>query len=274
MLSDAGSAEEGGMSFSALAWAVRQKLPSTQKLVLIMLAERHNKDTGRCDPSHDLLAEDCGLTRRSVMEQIRRLAEAGYIRVLHRAKDNAKLSNLYLLNLHFGAQEEVKTPLDDPHVVSAKTVGGSEPGSHKPGIEPKKQKQKIKISAQARLPDNLDFSTWPSRPSEQVLIDWLHLRRKRGADVTPTVMKSFGKELHKAAAMGFTVDDCLTKCCARNWQGFEAWWLEKGTGPPERGANPNRTASHPGGTHATPQPRESLVDRAARKLEKIGVLHQ
>lgn len=43
------------MSFNAMAWAVRQKLPCTQKIVLMMLAERHNKDSGQCNPSHDLL---------------------------------------------------------------------------------------------------------------------------------------------------------------------------------------------------------------------------
>jgi hypothetical protein len=45
------------------------------------------------------------------------------------------------------------------------------------------------------------------------------------------------------------------------------------TGPPE-GVALVRNPWNPGGTHATSQPRESLVDRAARKLEEIGVLHQ
>ena len=58
------------MSFQALAWAVRQKLPCTQKIVLVMLADRHNGDSGRCDPSHDRLAGACGLTRRSAMAQL------------------------------------------------------------------------------------------------------------------------------------------------------------------------------------------------------------
>ncbi|MFT2536388.1 helix-turn-helix domain-containing protein, partial [Escherichia coli] len=84
------------------------RLPSTQKLVLIMLAERHNSDSGRCDPSHERLADDCGLTRRSVMDQIKKLEDSGYIRPMSRAKGNLKLSNHYVLNFGFGVPEKVK----------------------------------------------------------------------------------------------------------------------------------------------------------------------
>lgn len=144
-----------------MAWAVRQKLPCTQKIVLMMLAERHNKDTGQCNPSHDLLADDCGLTRRSVMDQVAKLAEAGYLRIRHRAANNVKLPNQYILMFSFGVQEEVKDfseVVNDVHQGSAtrskgseqRSLGvvnhvpvvvnhvhqGSEPRSHKPGIEP------------------------------------------------------------------------------------------------------------------------------------------
>lgn len=96
------------MSFEAFAWAARQKLPCTQKIVLVMLADRHNNDTGRCDPSHDRLAGDCGLTRRSVMDQIEKLATAGYLRVIHRSIGKLKTSNQYTLMLGFGVQPDAK----------------------------------------------------------------------------------------------------------------------------------------------------------------------
>jgi hypothetical protein len=139
--------EGRGVSFQAMAWAVRQKLPCTQKMVLMMLAERHNRDTGRCDPSLDLLAEDCGLSRRSVMDQVARLAEAGYLRILHRASNNVKLSNQYVLVFSFGVQEEVKEPVGVVNVLHQGSERaapgvvnvlhqGSERAAHKPGIEP------------------------------------------------------------------------------------------------------------------------------------------
>ena len=95
------------MSFNAMAWAVRQKLPCTQKIVLLMLADRHNSDTGRCDPSHDRLASDCGLTRRSVMDQLAKLDKAGFIKTHHRVIDKLKTSNQYTLVLDFGAPADV-----------------------------------------------------------------------------------------------------------------------------------------------------------------------
>lgn len=146
------------MSFPALSWAVRQRLPSTQKLVLLMLAERHNKDTGQCNPSLELLADDCGLSRRSVIDQISKLQDAGYLTVRHRARDNVKLPSQYVLHLNFGIPEKVNTEIADPYLVVKDVHHGSEPDSlpqcstftrvvkdvhqgseraaHKPGIEP------------------------------------------------------------------------------------------------------------------------------------------
>ncbi|WP_368566187.1 hypothetical protein [Pseudoxanthomonas sp. UTMC 1351] len=80
----------------------------------------------------------------------------------------------------------------------------------------------------------------------QVLADWLHMRRKRHADVTATVLTTFGRELHEAAAMGFTVDDCLAKCCARNWQGFEAAWLTRNTADRPSTSGESHAARPPG----------------------------
>jgi len=258
------------VSFEAFAWAARQRVTSTQKLVLLMLAERHNKDTGQCRPSHDTLAEDCGLTRRSVIDQIGKLAQAGYITVLPRAKDNLRLPNQYRLNFHFGIQAAPKAPEDDPylvvndvhhpvvnqvHPVVNDVHGGGEPRAQEPGIkpgrEPKSRKQRASASPAQAV--DLDFSTWPNPPAPQVLGDWLHLRRQRRAPVTPTVLEAFGRELHLAAAMGFTVDQCLAKCCTRNWQGFEASWLERDL------PNTNRTSGAAHGSY-----RESAAERVLR----------
>ena len=96
-----------------MAWATRQKLPCTQKMVLLMLADRHNNDTGQCNPSHEMLAEDCGLSRRSVVDQIDRLAVAGLLRIRHRATGNVKLPNQYTLVLSAGVQAVVKEFKDD-----------------------------------------------------------------------------------------------------------------------------------------------------------------
>lgn len=75
--------------------------------------------------------------------------------------------------------------------------------------------------------NDLDFSCWPSLPTDQIFTDWVTLRKSKKARITQTVISSFGKELFQAAKFGFSVDQCLEECCMRNWQGFKADWIIK-----------------------------------------------
>lgn len=72
---------------------------------------------------------------------------------------------------------------------------------------------------------SLDYSSWPSMPSDQLMKDWRSLRTKLKATVTQTVINRTGKELHKAVAMGFTVDQCFEHWIYKGWRGFEAEWM-------------------------------------------------
>lgn len=159
------------MSFEAIAWAVRQKLPFAQKIVLVMLSDRHNSDTGRCDPSHERLSSDCGMTRRSVLDQLARLDAAGFIRTIHRMAGKLKTSNQYALNLSFGAKPDVKEfhiDVQEIHNSSARgSLGvvnvvhqGSEPVAHKPVIEPVIEPKEKSACATLVLPGWINVSHW------------------------------------------------------------------------------------------------------------------
>ncbi|MDH1234456.1 helix-turn-helix domain-containing protein [Stutzerimonas stutzeri] len=87
------------MSFQAMAWAVGQKLPMKEKFVLLMLANRTNYDTGRCDPSHRRIAEDCGMSPATVKRAIKELVAGGYLSVENRVKNGEKQPNQYKLHL-------------------------------------------------------------------------------------------------------------------------------------------------------------------------------
>ena len=277
------------MSWSALAWAVRQKLPSTQKLVLLMLAERHNGDSGQCNPSHDLLAEDCGLSRRSVVDQISKLEEAGYLRVMHRASGNAKLPNQYVLNLRFGVPEKVKDIPDDPFLVvndvhkgseraaqgvvndvhkgserAAQGVvhdvhKGSERAAHKPGNEPgiepntKKQTKSRGAGPTVPKPDDVTETTWT---------DWLAHRKAKRAAVTQTALDDIAREAAKA---GYSLDQALATCCSRGWQGFCADWVL----PKQGGGMPALGHSRPAPKSFAQQDREADIDRWQRQTGRV-----
>lgn len=90
------------MSFQAMTWAVEQRLPANQKLVLLMLANFAGNHLGDCYPSHERLADDCGMSKTTVKECIRRLEEAGLVTVQRRMQDGVNLPNVYRLALHSG----------------------------------------------------------------------------------------------------------------------------------------------------------------------------
>jgi uncharacterized phage protein (TIGR02220 family) len=82
-----------------MTWAVEQKLPCAQKMVLLMLTNHANGHTGRCDPSLTRLAEECGMSRDSVMRHIKTLEENGYLTVIRQKDGEINLRNKYELNL-------------------------------------------------------------------------------------------------------------------------------------------------------------------------------
>lgn len=71
----------------------------------------------------------------------------------------------------------------------------------------------------------LDFSSWPSMPSEQLMSEWKQLRKRLKAGVTQTVINRTGKELHIAVKAGFTVNQCFEQWVYKGWRGFEASWM-------------------------------------------------
>lgn len=125
------------MSFQAMAWAVEQKLPTREKFVLLMLANRTNHDTGRCDPSHRRLAEDCGMSASTVKRAIQQLEEDGYLVIENRAFNAVKLPNQYRLCIERGVGSHRTHPVqDEPTVGSDRPEGLGHSdlgvGSHRP----------------------------------------------------------------------------------------------------------------------------------------------
>ena len=91
----------------------------------------------------------------------------------------------------------------------------------------REEKRREDIKEKNKQKRKLDFSSWPSLPSEQKLTDWKQIRTAKKAPITQTVLDSFGKELHKAEKHGFTVEQCFEEIICKSWQGFKAEWLLK-----------------------------------------------
>jgi hypothetical protein len=92
------------MSHKAVSWALDQRhLKPAPWVVLIQLADRHNKDTLRCDPDQATLAADCNMSRATVNRHLDTLEELEMIRRVPRIdpRTGKSLSTFYILGLNF-----------------------------------------------------------------------------------------------------------------------------------------------------------------------------
>ena len=89
------------MSGMALIWAANVKgLKPTAKIVLIQLADFHNKETGQCNPSAQRLADECEMGRATLFRHMTTLEECGLVTRHARGDgDGGRGSNQYELHL-------------------------------------------------------------------------------------------------------------------------------------------------------------------------------
>lgn len=87
------------MSMMLMVQAMKTKVGNPlRKLVLIKLADNAS-DSGECWPSYQYIADQCEISKRSVMNHIDALCDSGLIRKEHRAGPKGNSSNLYILTL-------------------------------------------------------------------------------------------------------------------------------------------------------------------------------
>ena len=218
-----------------MTWAVEQKLPALQKLVLLMLANRTNHETGVCIPRIKTLAEECGMSIRSCQAAIRALVDLGMLRINPRFNDGVQLSNQYQLMLT--RVQEVHPPMQDVRESGAGGAGGrvqevhTEPGSIKPGKEPKDAARRVS-SSNRQKDDNQEAAKTLTAIElvamhgieEDLAQAFLAHRKAKKAKLTLIAMAGICRE---ATSAGWALNDALRKIIERNWIGFEAAWVEK-----------------------------------------------
>ena len=115
-----------------MAWAAEQQLPATKKIVLLMLANRVNSDTGKCVPKIKTLADDCGLSESATKASLRDLVDAGLIKVHQRFYEGQQLPNQYELSPDGVGQQKTpprlqKTPVGQQVATESGKESGKEP---------------------------------------------------------------------------------------------------------------------------------------------------
>ena len=92
------------MSLEAMSWALAQKgLENSSFRVLTNLANRHNRDTRRCDPCQNTLASDCEMSRATVNRHLSKLEAQNFIMRIQREDPVTKRpqNTVYILGLDF-----------------------------------------------------------------------------------------------------------------------------------------------------------------------------
>lgn len=118
------------MSGMALIWAANVKgLKPAAKIVLIQLADFHNKETGQCNPSAQRLADECEMGRATLFRHMATLEECGLITRHARGDgDGGRGANQYELHLDItlGPSARPKGGGSAPdEVVSQNETGGN-----------------------------------------------------------------------------------------------------------------------------------------------------
>jgi len=115
------------MSISRVHKVLDIELPTSEKIILILLADNANDESGECWPSQGYLAKRSGMSRQNVNLVINKLQEKGHIKIDHRYRDDGgQRSNVYtVIPCHVGRQGGVIS--DDTESVSNESIQKAEP---------------------------------------------------------------------------------------------------------------------------------------------------
>lgn len=104
------------MSHRAMNWALEKRhLKPAPWRVLVMLADRHNKDTLRVDPEQALLAHDCNMARSTINRHLEDLETAGLLVRVQRVnpKTQKQIPTFYVLEIDFAKPPYIEFAVSD-----------------------------------------------------------------------------------------------------------------------------------------------------------------
>ncbi|EKN6355965.1 hypothetical protein ACOHX9_000673 [Yersinia enterocolitica] len=174
------------------------------------------------------------------------LEKLGCVRVEQLAKAQRDMTNYYTINYECDAlNSDSKLPqskgadcpdgdsnlppsisADCPHLKRADC-----PDVHTEITETTTETTSEKRKRKAVKSSVFDFSSFPMAVSPEIWEDYLIHRKAKRAPMTQTVVNMLGKELSKAAAVGWSVDDSLSEAMAAGWQGLKFEWLQNRSRP-------------------------------------------
>ena len=201
------------MSVRVMSAVWELSLPDSQKIVLLALADCAN-DEGHCWPSMATLAAKCSKGERTVQGVIKQLVESGH---LTRREVPGKGCN-YTVHPRKDRTPAEAAPPQGTTETPAEAAPHPRSGCGQTVKEPSDNRNKPR----KRASDEIDQVGCPEGIDPQLWDDFVKLRRKQKAPITPTVVATFQSE---ASKVNWTLPEALTECVLR-WRGFKAAWAE------------------------------------------------
>lgn len=214
------------MSVEAIAWALQQPVKhSSAKFVLVALANCADAVDGIAWPSIAYLCEATSQDRKTVMANLKRLIETGFIKDSGQRKGNTKSVVVYeLCSTKIGTPkqsqkrdnlEEEAVPFFPPsstvfphkqYQISAEAVPKTGHGTVRNRNRTVKEEKTALLS---QLPAHL-------------VSDFLEIRKAKKLPLTQTAVDGIQREADKA---GISMEAAVRACCEFGWAGFNAGWF-------------------------------------------------
>lgn len=215
------------MSVDATRWAwLAPVKSSTQRLVLLSLADRAG-EYHTCFPSVARITKDTKLNRKTIMKVIGELIELGLVEDTGHKKGATKQVIVYrLLGIKTREDEEINSTNIGTVPKTGQSQNYHETVPFLPHNSTKNGTQNLK-GTKKESNNNIKFNFAQELKnlgaSEQLISDWLQVRKAKKAGNTKTALNGFMKQVEKS---GLPLNTVLEICVIRSWQGFNVDWLK------------------------------------------------
>ena len=201
-------------------------MSSTQKLVLISLADQANDD-GVCWPSLKTMSSRTCLSERAIRDAMAKLVESKVLKIEHRFNS----SNVYTIDTaNYAPPAPTAAP---PAPTAAPPAPTAAPPlrqmptnrNYEPSYNPHITVNEPSLSADAQKTKKLGLKDLLAlNIDKQYAQDWLEVRKVKRAALTQTAINLLIKE---ALIAKISVNDAVRICAENSWQGFKAEWYFK-----------------------------------------------
>ena len=217
------------MSLDATIWAWKQKVKSTQKLVLLSLADRAGENHD-CWPSIDRLVENTGLNRKTVIKVIKEMVALGLIHSQKKAFGRSNTYTLIGVIEHTRSSHKVSEGINSPK----KGTNANSPKNGTPIVPeseplkvPKKGHESIKESIKESKKEKnikkeslIELFFDDEKPLVQILLD--HREQMKKPLETERAIRMLIKKIeHYAAEWEISLDDTVDFWLGENWMSID-----------------------------------------------------